>query len=119
MKFMRSIALSTALVLGGLGVAAFAADGAGPKAPYVIDVRTEAEWAAGHIEGAILIPHELIGERITKVTDDKKAKIDLYCRSGRRSGIALEVLKKAGYEDVTNLGTMENAADILKRPIVK
>jgi phage shock protein E len=119
MKLIRTIAMSTALVMGVLGVGAFAADSAGPKAPYVIDVRTETEWNAGHLEGAVLIPHELIGERIIKVTDDKKAKIDLYCRTGRRSGIALEVLKKAGYEDVTNLGTMENAADVLGRPIVK
>ena len=107
------------LVMGVSGVAAFAADGSGSKAPLLIDVRTEAEWNDGHLEGAVLIPHELIGDRITGVTGDKKAKIDLYCRTGRRSGIALEILKKAGYGDVTNLGTMENAAEVLKRPIVK
>jgi len=47
------------------------------------------------------------------------SKINLYCRTGRRSGIALETLKSAGYRNLTNLGSMENAAKELRLPIVK
>jgi len=89
------------------------------KAAVVIDVRTEAEWNAGHLEGARLIPHDRIGEGIGAVAGDKKAKIYLYCRTGRRTGLAYDVLKKAGYEDVINLGTMENAARQLGRDIIR
>jgi len=85
----------------------------------VLDVRTEAEWNAGHLEGAILIPYDRLGAEIGKVAAEKKTKIDLYCRSGRRSGIGLETLRQLGYEDVSNLGSLENAAKILGRPIVK
>ena len=117
---MKRITVFVLFVLGIITAAAFAADTGVVDAPAVIDVRTEAEWTAGHLEGAILIPHERIGEEITRVASvGKKTKIYLYCRSGRRSGIALEVLKKAGYVDVTNLGSMENASEVLKMPIVK
>lgn len=87
--------------------------------PLLIDVRTEAEWKEGHLEGAILIPYEKIGEEIVKAAPDKKTKINLYCRTGRRSGIALDTLKKLGYENVTNLGGVKDASDKLKIPVVK
>ena len=87
--------------------------------PLLIDVRTAVEWKEGHLEGAILIPYEKIGAEIEKAAPDKKTKINLYCRTGRRSGIALEALKKLGYEDVTNQGGVNDASDKLKIPVVK
>lgn len=84
----------------------------------VIDVRSEAEWNAGHLEGAVLIPHDRIDSGITKVAVDKKSALYLYCRSGRRTAIAADVLKKAGYLNLINLGTMENASRVLGRQIV-
>lgn len=77
---------------------------------YVIDVRTEKEWTAGHVEGAALIPHEQIADRIAGVVADKDAPIALYCRSGRRSGIAMESLKKLGYTNVVNYGGFGEAS---------
>lgn len=91
---------------------------AGEK-PLIIDVRTEAEWNDGHIEGAVLIPYELIGGRIGRVAKDKSMLIYVYCRSGRRSQIAKETLEKLHYKDVVNLGSLEDAAKMLKRNIVK
>jgi len=85
----------------------------------VIDVRTEQEWKDGHLDGAILIPHDRIGQEITAVAPDKKTRIFLYCRTGRRTGLAYDVLKKAGYEDIVNLSTLENASKELNLPIVK
>jgi len=85
----------------------------------VIDVRTEQEWRAGHLEGAILIPHDRIEQEIAAVAPDKKTRIYLYCRTGRRTGLAFDALKKAGYEDLVNLRTLENASKELNLPIVK
>jgi phage shock protein E len=43
------------------------------------------------------------------VTPDKDAQIYLYCRSGRRSGIALEALQEAGYRNAVNIGGLQEA----------
>lgn len=87
--------------------------------PLLIDVRTPAEWQEGHLEGAILVPYENIGGEIEKIAPDRKTKINLYCRSGRRSGIALDALKAIGYEDVTNFGSVKEASEKLQIPVVK
>ena len=50
----------------------------------IIDARTEAKFAEGHIEGAILIPECEIATRAEKEISDKDALILVYCRSGRR-----------------------------------
>ena len=76
---------------------------------YIIDARTEGEWKAGHIKGAILIPYDEIKARIVEVTTNKSAHIALYCRSGRRSGMALKSLQELGYLNVDNLGSFDDA----------
>ena len=70
----------------------------------IIDARTEAEFAEGHIENAILIPEYEIAERAEKELPDKDALILVYCRSGRRSKIASEELVKLGYTNVKEFG---------------
>jgi len=117
MKTLRWITV-VLLLIGILPLPVRGAENAVAK-PLVIDVRTEPEWKDGHLEGAIRIPYEKISDEIGKVAPDKKAKIILYCRSGRRSGIALDTLKKLGYEDVTNLISADEASGKLKIPIVK
>ena len=106
----------TAGIVLGLAWSSFGAD---DIEPLIIDVRTEAEWNNGHIEGAILIPYELIGGKIGAVAKEKSRRIYVYCRSGRRSQIAKETLEKLGYKDVVNLGSLEDAAKKLRRKIVK
>jgi phage shock protein E len=76
---------------------------------YWIDVRSAEEYAADHLSGALNIPHTEIAERIGEVTTDKDAPIYLYCRSGRRSGLAQAALQQAGYTEVTNLGALRDA----------
>jgi phage shock protein E len=93
--------------------------GADSVKPLIIDVRTEAEWNDGHIDGAILIPYDVIGDRVGTVAKDKAKRIYVYCRSGRRSKIAKETLEQLGYKDVVNLGSLEDTAKALKRKIVK
>ncbi len=70
----------------------------------IIDARTEAEYAEGHIPGAILIPEYEISEQAETKLPDKDELILVYCRSGRRSKIAAEELVKLGYTNVKEFG---------------
>ncbi len=81
----------------------------------LVDVRSPAEYEAERAAGALLLPHDLVRERAAKLLPDKSAAIDLYCRSGRRSGLAAEALKAMGYTNVNNLGSL----DALKKGGVK
>tara|TARA_R110001583_G_scaffold59479_3_gene176897 strand:+ start:3883 stop:4215 length:333 start_codon:yes stop_codon:yes gene_type:complete len=71
---------------------------------YWIDVRTDAEHSAGHLEGSVNIPHGDVAKEIAAVTEDKNAEIHLYCRSGGRAGKALRTLENLGYTNVVNEG---------------
>ena len=77
-----------------------------------IDVRSAEEFNAGHLQGAVNIPHDQILARIQAVSPDKNAPVNLYCRSGRRAETALTELKNAGYTNVTNHGGYE---DLVKK----
>lgn len=70
----------------------------------ILDVRTEAEYAGGHIPGAICIPNESIGSEMPKELPDKDQLILVYCRSGNRSKQAAEKLVKLGYTDIKEFG---------------
>ena len=70
----------------------------------IIDARTQEEYDAGHIPGAILIPEYEIADRVEKELSDKNQLILVYCRSGRRSKIAAEELVKLGYTNVKEFG---------------
>jgi len=84
-------------------------------AGLLIDVRSEAEYRESHIEGSINIPVNKIESMIREYAPDKKTPIKLYCRSGRRSALAREVLDKMGYTNVSDLGGMEYARKLLKQ----
>jgi hydroxyacylglutathione hydrolase len=64
----------------------------------VLDVRTDEEWAGGHIENAV---HKPIADLVREGIDirDKKSHISVICGSGHRSNIAGSYLKAAGYEN--------------------
>jgi len=81
---------------------------------YLIDVRTKEEWNRDHIQGTILIPHDQIGKRLPDIIADRQAPIALFCRSGRRSAIALDVVKAIGYKHVENLGGIQDARNTLR-----
>lgn len=70
----------------------------------ILDVRTEEEYAAGHIAGAILIPDYEIAEKAESMLSDKDQLILVYCRSGRRSKNAAEALVSLGYTNVKEFG---------------
>lgn len=75
----------------------------GKENTVVIDVRNDWEYQEGHINNAIHIPLHEIPAQI-----DRIKKLDgpfvLYCRSGNRSGMAVNMLKHAGISNVYNGG---------------
>jgi rhodanese-related sulfurtransferase len=70
-------------------------------APVVIDVRTPAEYAAGHIKGAVNIPFDEVAKRIEEI--DAPGGVALYCMVGPRARKGEEALHAAGYEKVLHL----------------
>jgi phage shock protein E len=70
----------------------------------VLDVRTPAEFAAGHVPGARNIPHDLLSSRVAELAPLRDKQVVLYCRSGRRTLLATDILRKAGF---TRLGHLE------------
>jgi phage shock protein E len=70
----------------------------------VLDVRTAAEFAAGHVPGARNVSHELLASRLDELSNVRDKQVVLYCRSGRRTLLAEDVLRKAGF---TRLGHLE------------
>lgn len=70
----------------------------------VIDVRTEAEFASGHLDEAINIEYEQTESLVKAIGDDKTKAVVLYCRTGRRSGIAAQALLQKGYTNIVNGG---------------
>ena len=70
----------------------------------ILDVREQDEFDAGHIPGAILLPYTEIENKAEEMLPDKDEQILVYCRSGRRSKIAAEVLAKLGYTNIKEFG---------------
>ena len=80
----------------------------------VIDVRSKEEWDSGHVGQAIHIPHTEIAERISEVTDNKDAKIVVYCAVGGRAGKAKTTLEGLGFTNVENAGGYDDVKDRFK-----
>ena len=116
---MRRITTVVMLVsLAGVLVGCFGPKGGKMKLPdnaVLLDVRQADEFNAGHIEGAVLVPHDTIAEKIGTVVPDKDTPVYIYCRSGRRSAIAVKAMKKLGYVDLTDLGGMDEAKKSLRK----
>ena len=74
---------------------------ASPGGVTVLDVRTEREWKAGHIEGAIHIHGGKLQERFGEVSQEKPVAV--VCGSGYRASIAASFLKREEYEAVSNV----------------
>ena len=81
----------------------------------ILDVRTEAEFAGGHIPNAICIPNETIDENVVNRLPDKEKTILVYCRSGNRSKQASEKLAGLGYTNVYEFGGINTwSGEIIK-----
>src|SRR5512143_2332957 len=74
---------------------------------FILDVRTPDEWNTVHIPGATLIPLDQLGSRLNEVPKDKEVVV--VCHSGNRSKQGRDVLKNAGYAQVTSMAGGLNA----------
>jgi rhodanese-related sulfurtransferase len=70
----------------------------------ILDVRTQEEYDAGHVEGALLLPNETISDVRPDLLPDLDQEILIYCRSGNRSAQAANKLVDMGYTAVYDFG---------------
>lgn len=85
----------------------------------VLDVRSPAEFAQGHIEGAINISHDEINENLSKISGYKNHTVVVHCRSGRRAISAEAALSAAGFTQLRHLEGDMNAWQAAKLPLVQ
>lgn len=77
----------------------------------ILDVRTPAEFRAGHVKGALNVPVDEIGVRLGEVPKDRPVLV--YCASGNRSRRATGILRQAGIEAI-DAGTARSFPDELR-----
>jgi len=75
----------------------------GDRSLVVLDVRTPAEYAEGHVPGALNIPHTELGARVAELSEARARDIVVYCRSGNRTKQALKLLGEAGFTRLFHL----------------
>jgi rhodanese-related sulfurtransferase len=109
-----------ALVLGVLVVFLMARPVSGAEArrllqagAKVIDVRSREEFASGGVKGAVNLPLGELAERIQAVAPDKATPLLVHCLSGGRSALAKSTLRRLGYREVRNLGSLGRAKRIV------
>ena len=86
----------------------------------LVDVRREDEWAAGHLPNATFIPSLQTTGNASALAGCEHCPVAVYCRSGRRSKAAADVLEAAGYSNVYDvLGILQWTAageDLVQGP---
>ena len=87
-----------------------AAVAAPAEQPVYVDVRSPEEFATGHVAGAINIPHDQMEARWGELAAYRDEPLVVYCRSGRRSGLAIDVLRSRGFSRLENGGGFEELA---------
>jgi len=77
----------------------------------IIDVRATDEFAAGHLDGAVNYNVEdgTLEQALPNLNPN--ANYVVYCRSGRRSAVAADLMKENGFTQIADLGSLEDAAD--------
>ena len=83
----------------------------------VLDVRTAAEFAAGHVPGARNVSHDELPAKLAELSPLKDKQVVLYCRSGRRTAIAAETLRGAGFGQLLHLEGDWLAWESAKQPV--
>jgi len=73
------------------------------KDAVVVDVRDTGEYEAGHVAGARHVPEKHLTERLKDLEKFKERPIIVTCRSGARSDVAVQVLRRNGFATAVNL----------------
>jgi phage shock protein E len=79
----------------------------------VIDVRSTGEYGSGHVANAVNIPLGELTERVPQIAKDKNQVLLVHCLSGGRSAIARLQLRRLGYANAFNLGSLRRARQIV------
>ena len=87
------------------------------RTPLLLDVRSSAEFASGHIDGALHLPLDQIQQDAPRLLPDPSQPLIVYCASGARSAFACAVLNQMGYRRAMNGGGMSLLAMGLERPL--
>jgi rhodanese-related sulfurtransferase len=74
-----------------------------PPTPLILDVRSPNEYAAGHVPGAVNIPHAQLEYRLGELGIDKSDEVVVYCLGGQRAAVAEKVLTDSGYTGIRYL----------------
>lgn len=85
----------------------------------ILDVRTPEEFAAGHVENALNIPHDRLADRLAEIQKYASSPVVVYCESGKRAGMAAETLAQAGFSDLRHLTGDMRAWNEAGLPVVK
>ena len=96
-----------------------AREAARDPALVVVDVRSSEEFAAGHVPGAINVPQDQLAGRLAELAPLRDRDVVVYCKSGRRSALALEVLSKNGYTRLSHLEGDMQGWEAAGRPVEK
>jgi phage shock protein E len=75
------------------------------KGATLLDVRSPAEFAGGHLDGAVSIPVQELAGRLDEL-GDRTDQLVVYCHSGTRSAMAKRLLESNGFANVHDLGGM-------------
>ena len=89
------------------------------KDALVVDVRDTGEFEAGHVAGARHVPEKQLTERLRELEKFRERPIIVTCRSGTRSGVAVQVLRRHGFKEAFNLGGGIAAWDQAGMPLEK
>jgi phage shock protein E len=83
------------------------------KGALVIDARSSDEFNSGHLPNAINLPLGEIDRVLPLRVKDKNQVLLLHCQSGMRSGLAKKKLRRLGYRNAFNLGSLGRASHIV------
>jgi phage shock protein E len=78
--------------------------------PLILDVRTPEEYAAGHVAGTVHIPLDQLEQRWQELAEYRDQPIIVYCRTGRRSAVAIDLLATKGFSRLENGGGVSQMA---------
>lgn len=84
----------------------------------IIDVRPPAEYAEGHLEGAVNIDVSAPGFAEAIADLPTGGEYVVYCRSGNRSARAASIMQEHGFDDIADLGSLQNASTVTGLDIV-
>ena len=118
-RFLAPLVLGSALLVAGCSGSSASLDSEQVASSIIIDVRTPEEFAAGHLDGAINYDVSDGTLNMALSSLDPQAAYIVYCRSGNRSAVAVDIMEDAGFTSLVDLGSLENAADETGIPIVQ